>query len=485
MYRRQASGQLKLDIDFGVALNPESQWVKLADQIPWDRVEEEYARNFKSREGQIAKPSRLAFGALFIQSTEGFTDEKTREHIQENPHMQYFCGFNGYTPMPPFDASMMVHFRKRISAEMIMKITDEIFAADAIEQMDAPDPEVEEDDSIPESPNRGTLILDATCCPQDIRYPTDIGLLNQARELSEEIIDRLFKTVIDQYEYKPRTYRQVARKDYIAYTKVRKPSAKLIRQQIRKQLQYVARDLRIIEDLVGKGASLSTLEHSLYRKLLVIQEVYRQQKEMYDAGIHRCDGRIVSITQPHVRPIVRGKDHDPTEFGAKVAIGLVGGYAFITDIAWENSAEATLLPEAAEQYKERFGFYPKTILGDSVYPNRNNRAWCQERNIRLSGPKLGRKNEEIKREEAKQRYQDGCERNAVESEFGVVKRKLSLDCIMTKLPNTSKTAIAMGFLVANMDRRLRLALNPGSLCFILYDFQLLCLVVSSSHNFPH
>ena len=495
MYRRESPGQLRLEIPFDVALNPESKWVRLAKVIPWERIEMDYAKHFHGREGQIAKSARLAFGALYIQASEGFTDEKVREHIRENPHMQYFCGFVSYTTNPPFDSSMMVHFRKRIPAEMVMQITEEVFAAEALNQMDAPEEAAPEEGGISEAidsmdpftaegteegnNNRGTLILDATCCPQDIRYPTDIGLLNQARELCEEIIDRLFGSVKDRYDYKPRTYRRVARKDYLAYTKTRTHTGKLIRTHVRKQLNYVARDLRIIEDLVNHDANLAILPRTLYRKLLVIGEVYRQQQEMYDANVHRCNGRIVSISQPHVRPIVRGKEHTPTEFGSKVAIGLVGGYAFITDIAWENIAEASLLPEAAEQYRRRFGFYPKNIIGDGVYPNRDNRDWCKPRHIRLSGPRLGRKTETIRREEAKQLHQDGCERNAVEGEFGTVKRKLSLDCIMAKLPDTSKSMIAMGFFVANMERKLRLLFASDLLPFVLYDFELFRLVICS------
>jgi hypothetical protein len=285
--------------------------------------------------------------------------------------------------------------------------------------MDIPASEVEEpnddnDEIEEEDNNRGTLLLDATFCPQDIKYPTDIGLLNQSRELTEEIIDILYKSIIEKYEYKPRTYRQVARKDYLEYTKTRKPTAKFTRKHIRKQLQYVARNLGIIDNLISKGASISILNRQLQEKLEVIRTVYKQQKEMYDNKTHRCEDRIVSISQPHVRPIVRGKEHTPTEFGSKVAIGLVGGYAFITNMSWDNIPEASLLPVAAEQYKKMFGFYPKAIIGDKVYPNRGNRDWCKERHIRLSGPALGRKSQEIKQEERKQLYEDGKERNAVE-----------------------------------------------------------------------
>ena len=501
MYKKIAHEQLKLDIPYNVKLNPESKWIRMSSIIPWSLIDEEYEKNFKSDEGQIAKSSRLAFAALYIQASEGLTDEKTRENIQENPHMQYFCGFMEYNPQPAFDASMMVHFRKRIPAEMVKKITEEAFATEAIKEAGVVDKltgipeetgESEGEDESQEAAeneagegdagkreNKGTLILDATCCPQDIRYPTDIGLLNHARELLELIIDMLYGSVMGQYTNKPRTYRNVARRDYLSYTKVRKHTKKTIRKSIRKQLQYVARDLRIIAELVEKGARLSILPSQLYIKLLVINEVYRQQKEMYDTKTNRCDGRIVSIAQPHVRPIVRGKEHNPTEFGAKVAIGLVGGYAFITDISWENTAEATLLAQAAEQYKKMLGFFPAVIIGDRVYGNRENRAWCMARGIRLSGPRLGRKNGETKQEELKQLYKDGCERNAVEGKFGETKRKYNLDLIMPKLPETSQTMIAMGFFVANIERKLRTIFSPKILSFVFYDFDQLSLIITS------
>jgi len=497
MYRRELPGQTKLIFPFNVELNPESKWVKIADLIPWDRIEEDYVKHFTSNEGQIAKPARLAFGALYIQVSEGFTDEQVRTHIQENPHMQYFCGFPSYSAAPPFDASMMVHFRKRFPAEIIKQIAEEVFGPAALNEIDVLEPkkkaleEVESEEdaiektvaakNVTDNNNRGTLILDATCCPQDIRYPTDIGLMNQAREVSEEIVDKLYDTVAGQYDYKPRTYRQVARKDYLTFAKKRKHTKKSIRKHLRKQLQYVARDLRIIQDLIDKGALLTVLSKTLYKKLPVIEEVFRQQKEMYDTKTNRCDERIVSISQPHIRPIVRGKEHNSTEFGSKVAIGLVAGYAFITNISWENTAEASLLPQAAEQYNSMFGFYPKAIIGDGVYPNRSNRAYCADHNIRLSGPKLGRKNEEIKQEEARQQYKDGCERNAVEGKFGTTKLKYGLDCIMTKLPETSLTMVAMGFFVANMERKLRLLFVPDSPVFVFCYFQLTKRIIAEEY----
>ena len=96
MYRQKSFDQYEFELPFNVKLNPRSKWVLLADCMPCKQIEEEYAENFKGSEGQLAKSSRLAFGALYIQISENLTDKKTCEHIMENPHMQYFCGMTSY-----------------------------------------------------------------------------------------------------------------------------------------------------------------------------------------------------------------------------------------------------------------------------------------------------------------------------------------------------------------------------------------------------
>ena len=269
MYRHEDYNQLKMEMPFGVTLREDNRWVVLSKKFPWEEIDREYQEHFKSSEGQVAIPSRLAFGALYIQAEEGYTDEQTRRNIQENPYLQYFCGFECYTMDSPFDASMMTHFRKRTSSEMIQRINDLVFAPEAVASMDNPEEEdsVNQEDSedppsaqpTDESENRGTLILDATCCPADIHYPTDVGLLNHARELVEKMIDLLYPAAHDLYPEKPRAYRQQARKRYLAYTKKRTHTVRETRMVLRGNLQYIQRDIGYIEKMVAHGVSLSLL----------------------------------------------------------------------------------------------------------------------------------------------------------------------------------------------------------------------------------
>ena len=456
MYRRSLAGQQKLEIPFGVELDANNRWVKLSSIMPWEKIEERYAQNFEGTNGEEAKPSRLAFAALYIQNRLVVTDRETVDQIRENPSMQYFCGFETYSTERPFDPSLMVHFRKRITAEMMKEIAEEVFAAEAKKAIE--EEESDDDKGVGDGENKpkGTLLLDATCCPSDIHYPTDVGLLNHARELTEGIIDNLHGQLIAFGVVKPRTYREVARKAFLAYSRSRKHTYAQIRFAIRQQLECVRRNLESIAKQLEEGACLESLGKELYRKLLVISELYRQQKEMYDEKKNKVDDRIVSISQPHLRPIVRGKARTPVEFGAKVATVHIGGFSFVIRLDYNNFSEAQYLEQSVEEYKRMFGFYPKVVIGDRAYATNENRKICKSRGIRLAAPKRGPKSEETKESERKQLYQDSCRRNAVEGDYGTGKRKYGLDLIMTKLYETTLTAISFGFFAKNMERILRL-----------------------------
>jgi len=185
----------------------------------------------------------------------------------------------------------------------------------------------------------------------------------------------------------------------------------------------------------------------------VIQTLYSQQQEMYDTKKKSVQDRIVSIHQPHVRPIVRGKAGAATEFGAKLSISLVDGWSFVDTISFDAYNEGRELQDQIEQYKVRFGHYPESVHADQIYRNKKNRKFCKEKAIRLSGPKLGRptKDEVKLKEQNQQERSDEGVRSAVEGRFGVVKRRYGLDKVMTKLQGSSETVIALLFMVMNMD----------------------------------
>jgi len=183
--------------------------------------------------------------------------------------------------------------------------------------------------------------------------------------------------------------------------------------------------------------------------------VYRQQQWMWSNNKQSIADRIVSITQPHIRPIVRGKAVTAVEFGAKLSATCVDGYVFLSRISWDNFNESVDLKGQIEAYKKLVGVYPESVHVDKIYRTRENRAWCKERGIRISGSHDGRPKLKVSKEARKQALEDEKIRNEIEGKFGQGKRRFSLSRVMAKLPDTAQTAIAIAFLVMNLSKMFR------------------------------
>jgi transposase, IS5 family len=460
MYRHTEK-QLELkgfQLPFSGELSADNRWVKLAQLIPWHRFEDEYCASLsKKGQGPPAFSVRMALAALIIKERLRLSDEECVEQIRENPYLQYFCGLKKFTTKTPFHPTMYVHFRKRFPANVLNRV-NEVIVEKAVAQSSKDDNDKPESGSrSKEKPsNKGKLLMDATCAPADIAFPTDLKLLNAAREKSEKIIDVLHQSRGKGHK-KPRNYRIKARKAYLSVAKSKRVSQPKLRKALRSQLGFLRRNLKSIEKL-SKAADLTVLSKKQYRDLLVISEVYRQQRLMYDQRSHRIDDRILSISQPHVRPIKRGKAGSDTEFGAKLSVSMVNGYAFVDRTSWDNFNECLDLQGQVKSYKRRFGVYPVSVHADKIYRTRDNLRFCKKHGIRLSGPRLGRppkmtpENIDRLKAEAALARQDERDRIPIEGKFGQAKRRYGISRVMTKLASTSETAIALCFLVMNLER---------------------------------
>jgi hypothetical protein len=446
--------QLTLDgfkTPFEQHLNPANRWVVLAKLIPWDEVCSLYLKRVGvSSTGRPPLSPRVVIGALIIKHLCNLDDRETVDQITENVYMQYFLGFSSFSSEPPFDASLFVEFRRRLGADCVNAINERILslrqqaaadgatAADPVPPSDAPGATPS---SGPEgAPNRGKVILDATACPQDIAYPTDLALLSNAREKSEELIDLLYDQEL--HGRKPRTYRKVARKRYLKTAQKKNKTRKEIRKAVGTQLGFLRRNLISINRLLDGYAEIP-LNPKEYKYFLVITALYEQQRHMYEARTHSVEDRIVSIHQPHVRPIVRGKAQAKVEFGAKIHISLVDGLTYLDELSWDAFNEGSHMMAYIEQYKRRFGFYPAEVLADQIYCTRANRAALKVLGIKLLAKPLGRPS-------AVSIHVSPGERNPVEGKFGQAKTGYGLNRIRARLRGTSESWIASIILVLNL-----------------------------------
>lgn len=445
----QSQNQLTLagfETPFSRILREDNRWVVLAHKIPWDILVETYLKQLKNETtGASGINPRVVIGSLIIKHMGNLSDRDTVLLIQENIYMQYFIGYTSFSDEEPFDASLFVEFRKRLGIDQINEINEKILGLNL--GQDAKSEEIKDhgddnDDSDNEPfVNEGSIILDATACPQDIAYPTDLNLLNDAREKAEYLIDILYDPSL--HSVKPRTYRETARKVYLNTAQKKIKSKKVIRTAIKQQLAFLKRNIAHIYKLMEAYTSIP-LDKYDYKYLLVIQTLYEQQYKMFKEETHSVEQRIVSIHQPHVRPIVRGKTNANVEFGAKIQVSLMNGYAFLDDLQWEAFNEGTRMQLTVENYKRRFGCYPKEVMADKIYCNRINRAWLKEKGILLRAKPLGRPSA-VKTEHVRP-----GERNPIEGKFGQAKTTYGLGRIKARLQATSESWIATIVLVLNL-----------------------------------
>ena len=381
----------------GMQLDHDNEWILHASRLPWKAWEALYAALFPAKIGNVAKPCRMVLGSLILQMRMGFSDRELVNQIQQNPYFQYFVGLKAFQHDAPFVPTLLVEWRKRLDVHFLVKAND--ILCDAM-------PGLSLYRGGGKKRRHGTLvatqICDATVAPQNIRFPQDTSLLNEARVKLEDMIDFFCgKYGLE----KPRTYRKVAHKEYLTFAKSKKPSADKVRAAVKAQLSYVRRDLEYIDSFMRQGYAP---DKKYADNIITIHRLYEQQKYMFDSNVHKVDNRIVSISQPYVRPIMRGKANRPTEFGAKLHLSI-----------------------------DERGF------GKQI---------CKEHGIRISGPRLGRPPSDARviKRDRKTAAVDKIDRIEIERYFSIAKRRNGMGLITKKREDTSLSTIAMSVLVTNI-----------------------------------
>jgi len=447
MYDYISNNQQKIEefkTDFELALDPKNRWIQLSSITPWDDLVREYIKSLNPKYGSPGLNPRVAVGSLIVKHKLNLSDEEIVRIIQENIFIQYFLGLDRYHPKPLFHPSVFVDLRKRMGIANYDRVSQKIiqFArSEELKEKGKGQKRVKK--------NWGVLQLDVTVADQYIKYPNDLELLNDSREWSEDLIDIIFEASM--LPKKPRTYRRVARNDYLNVAKKKNKTTKEIRKAIRKQLNYLRRNFGYIDNMLGvfeQGAF--PLNHTEQRYLWVIQEVYWQQDYMYRNNTHQCEHRIVSIHQPHVRPIVRGKARSKVEFGSKLGVSLNCGYARIDKLSWDAYNECNDVEAQVEAFKHIHGHYPEILLVDKIYLTRKNREWLNEKGIKITNKPLGRPKKETSYAKSKKKKLKN-KRNQIEGKFGEAKNGNSLNKVRARLKDTSESWVTGIFFVMNLN----------------------------------
>lgn len=448
-------------------LSPSNRWVRLGNILPWDEIERVYNSRLNNRRtGAGNKPARMVVGALIVKHKMNLSDEETIFAIQENPYMQYMLGLSEFTDRAVFDSSLFVTIRKRLQGEDLNDFTRSLLtlkestktAVSENEEGDSSDNEDTNDDFFVDSEGRdhkGAMKIDATCSDAEVRYPTDLDLLHDGSKVINRYIDKLCRKYALPF---PLSFKEQSRKTYLEAIKRKRKSRKMIHDCKSRLLTYLSRDIHGFLNLIATHGTqlLEGLKKYEKRTLRAIITMYHQQKEMFKMGIHTCSDRIISIFQPHLRPIVRGKTKTPTEFGSKIGVSVVSsGYTFVDHLSWDAYNESSDLRLQIELYKHRFGCLPTKIYADKIYMNRENRQLMKDLGIEAMGKPLGRPPGNQDKEHEIRQAKSVSQRNAVEATFGTAKRIYRANNIRAKLPETANCWTGMCYFVKNIMKFLK------------------------------
>ena len=449
-------------------LDKRNRWVALGDSLPWAEIERVYNRRLGNQyAGAGNKPARMVVAACIIKHKLALSDVETIEMIRENPYMQYFCGLPEFTDKPIFDASLFVAIRKRISIEDLNEMTCALLRKereraeaarkrkDESEGGDGQPRQTSQDTEYTDSKgekHKGVLKMDATCADAEVRYPVDVDIIHDGCKA----VHRCILTLCPVLGINVKTSYKDVRRAYLELVKRKKKYGRFMRDTIAFMLSSLQRDLRRITEIFT--------EHPMSRELLTRQErrtlsavfdMFRQQLTMHETRTHTIANRIVSIFQPHIRPIVRGKAKAKVEFGAKIGAAICEGFTFIDHHSWDAYNESADMRLHVQRYKERFGHLPAVVLADKIYMNKENRKFLSELEIRTYCKPLGRPPKERNPEILARMAKAASERNEVECSFGTGKRVYRANNIRAKLPNTASSWTGMCYFVKNVMKFLR------------------------------
>lgn len=406
-------------------------------------LKEEHPKSMSVKRGR--KPFFTPEGKValaFLKSYTGLSAPKLMDALNANIHYQIFCGIRIRSDYPMTNYKLIDSILLELSTRLRIQEQQKVLA----------------DMWMPYMKNLDTVYTDATCYESWMRYPTDVKLL---WECIERVYPMMCKICASLGEHRMRTkYNDIAEANLV-YRKQRRHNQKKTRKMIKRLLALLGKILGEIHRQIRVHADTKLLSDKELSILETATKAYRQQKNHHadDNARKSIPNRIVSVSKPYVRPIVRGKEIKTVEFGAKCNNIQIDGISFIEKLSFNAFNEGARLKHCVTLAEKLTGVPVKNIGGDQGYSGNANRSFCSEREIETSFSQKGRKSKNeiksvLKQELARVRA------TAMEGAFGTQKEHYGLKKVMAKVKSTEKLLIFFGIHTANavlLSQRLAMA----------------------------
>ena len=406
----------------------------LYQAIPFDALAEKIPSPKHSISGRGCKPWFDVKGGIALQILKHYhdiSDELLMERINTDWSMQLFCGISLKPTERIHDKNIVGSWRMYLGKHLDIEALQKKFAGHWKPYM--------------ENTNIGSQ--DATCYESGIRYPTDVKLLWECCGKVYDIMQRERKILRMR---KSRCNFEKKKKMFLHYQKMRKKS-KRKEKKLRKQLlKFLLRLMNLYNDLSVKHKII--LSNRKDHRMKVIAKVYAQQhQKAYGAKDEKIKDRIVSLYKPYVRPIVRGKEVKPVEFGAKVNKLQVDGISFIEHLSFDNFNETTRYSEGVFLQRKLFGKCTHQSA-DAIYATNKNRTYASSQNIQTNFVPKGKQKTEHTEQAKQMRTILNRQRSTVlEGSFGNEKNHYLLQKSRARTKTTDICWIFFGMMTANIS----------------------------------
>ena len=285
---------------------------------------------------------------------------------------------------------------------------------------------------------------DATCYESRIAFPTPVKLVWQCCNQVYVSYQRLRKQV----KQRPtRCKYEKWKKAFLDYQKSRRKSRRWEKKLLKQLLRFLLRLLELHHKFVEeKRISLSNKQRT---QLLTITTVYGQQHDKVYGKVEQIKDRIVSLSKPYLRPIVRGKETKAVEFGCKVNKLQVDGLSFIEHFSYDAFNEGTRLKSCVGLHRQLFGKCSHHAA-DKIYATNENRRYCTKENITTNFVPKGRQREaHVEQSKVMRSVLDKERGTRLEGSFGNEKNHYLLHKVNARNAVTEKCWIFFGMMTAN------------------------------------
>ena len=420
-------------------LDDNHELVKISKAIDWPALSDKLAKFYCPDNGRPAKPSRAKVGLLILKHLYRLSDDDLVDLIKRDLYAQYLCDVSFGEAIKFIHSTTLVKFRKKIGLSGIKLIEEEVLNSLKRTKL-----------------LKGRkLVCDTTVVPSNISYPTDISLLEKVRAKAVKYLEKAKQFGADTF----RTYKRTARKTFITYQKIRHHTIQSRRRTQKKILQFSKRNTAQLKNALEKisqktDTSLNGIKEEVKEQFLkeakrflaTASNIVEQQKNIYKRL--PVKERIVSVHQPHLRPMVRGKYPVEVEFSPKILLNLKNNFLFLEYLSFNNTSDSQLLDISLKGYQERFGNTPTQLAADRGFWSKDNYRLAENLKIKKIAIENKGKSSYLKGKPFRERLRRL--RCSIEAKISLSKRKYGLDRIRYTMPQGEEMWVRLGLMAMNL-----------------------------------